>query len=104
MAAGLELPKKIISHAHWTVNKVKMSKSLGNVVCPNQLIDTYCLDPVRYFLLSEGIPYYYYYYYNLLPLSHPICNSTHCIHNSCYNPAYPTHKSTHSTQLDLLLS
>src|SRR5205823_5518151 len=46
--------KKIITHAHWTVNGVKMSKSLGNVISPSSLISTYGVDPVRYFLLSEG--------------------------------------------------
>ncbi len=68
LAAGLQLPKQLISHAFWTVNKVccmscqgenviiqvKMSKSLGNVVNPVELIDKFGLDPVRYFLLREG--------------------------------------------------
>jgi methionyl-tRNA synthetase len=54
MAVGLELPKKIVAHSHWTVDKVKMSKSLGNVVDPLQLIDDYGLDASRFFLLHEG--------------------------------------------------
>jgi methionyl-tRNA synthetase len=54
MAAGYELPKRLITHGYWTVNKVKMSKSLGNVVNPHTIIDKFGLDPVRYFLLSEG--------------------------------------------------
>jgi len=33
---------------------MKMSKSLGNVVSPHDAIDTYGLDPIRYFLLKEG--------------------------------------------------
>src|SRR4051794_26950108 len=53
MAAGLPLPKKIVAHAHWTVDNVKMSKSLGNVVDPHQLMETYGADVVRYFLLRE---------------------------------------------------
>jgi len=54
MAAGLPLPQKIVSHAHWTRGRMKMSKSLGNVVSPHDAIDTYGLDPIRYFLLKEG--------------------------------------------------
>jgi methionyl-tRNA synthetase len=41
MAAELPLPKKIVAHAHWTVNRHKMSKSLGNVVTPNEVHDTH---------------------------------------------------------------
>ena len=53
MAAGIELPKKIYAHGWWTVNNQKMSKSLGNVVDPNKIIDNYGLDQVKYFLLRE---------------------------------------------------
>ena len=53
MAAGLPLPKHISSHGWWTVEGEKMSKSLGNVIEPRQLVATYGLDPVRYFLLRE---------------------------------------------------
>ncbi|KAL4137821.1 hypothetical protein PRIC2_001331 [Phytophthora ramorum] len=38
MAAGLPLPKKVVAHAHWTVDNVKMSKSLGNVVDPHEML------------------------------------------------------------------
>jgi hypothetical protein len=54
MAAGLELPKQIISHGHWLKNNMKMSKSLGNGVDPVTLLAKYKTDPVRYFLLREG--------------------------------------------------
>jgi methionyl-tRNA synthetase len=40
MAAKLPLPEKIVAHAHWTVEKVKMSKSFGNVIDPHAIIDT----------------------------------------------------------------
>ncbi|KAJ3194836.1 methionyl-tRNA synthetase [Irineochytrium annulatum] len=53
-AAGLPLPKTILSHAHWLAGNVKMSKSLGNVVDPATLIARYGVDPVRYFLLRDG--------------------------------------------------
>jgi len=41
MAAGIEPPQRVIAHAHWTSNKVKMSKSLGNVVDPFEAASTY---------------------------------------------------------------
>ena len=53
LAAGLPPPKRIFAHGWWTHEGEKMSKSLGNVVDPFQLIDTYGLDPVRYFLMRE---------------------------------------------------
>jgi methionyl-tRNA synthetase len=54
LAGDIALPKTIVTHAHWTVNATKMSKSLGNVVDPFQILDDYGVDPVRYFLLREG--------------------------------------------------
>ncbi len=53
MGAGLEPPKRVFAHGWWTVEGQKMSKSLGNAVDPLQLVATYGLDPVRYFLLRE---------------------------------------------------
>jgi methionyl-tRNA synthetase len=53
MAAGLTPPRRVFAHGWWTVEGQKMSKSLGNVVAPQQLVETYGLDPVRYFLLRE---------------------------------------------------
>ena len=54
MAAGLDPPERVISHSHWTMGKVKMSKSRGNVVNPCAVLSTYGVDPVRYFLLKDG--------------------------------------------------
>jgi methionyl-tRNA synthetase len=53
MAAGLPVPKRVFSHGWWTVEGEKMSKSIGNVIDPRELVDRYGLDPVRYFLLRE---------------------------------------------------
>ncbi|MEM5785442.1 MAG: methionine--tRNA ligase [Candidatus Aenigmatarchaeota archaeon] len=50
---GLEPPKKIFAHGWWTVEGQKMSKSLGNVIDPNILIDKFGADAVRYYLLRE---------------------------------------------------
>jgi methionyl-tRNA synthetase len=50
---GLEPFKKLHVHGYWNVDKTKMSKSLGNVVRPKELIDKYGVDTVRYFLLKD---------------------------------------------------
>src|SRR5690606_38250339 len=53
MAAGLEPPRRVFAHG-WLLNKgAKMSKSLGNVLNPTDLVERYGLDPVRYYLLRE---------------------------------------------------
>ncbi|MDA1311435.1 MAG: methionine--tRNA ligase [Proteobacteria bacterium] len=53
MAAGLAPPKRVYAHGWWTNEGQKISKSLGNVIDPLELIETYGLDQVRYFLLRE---------------------------------------------------
>lgn len=53
MAAGLEPPKRVFAHGWWTNEGQKISKSLGNVIDPFELVEKYGLDQVRYFLLRE---------------------------------------------------
>jgi methionyl-tRNA synthetase len=53
MAAGLAPPKRVFAHGWWTNEGQKISKSLGNVIDPYSLVETYGLDPVRYFLMRE---------------------------------------------------
>lgn len=53
MGAGLELPERVFSHGWWTIEGQKMSKSLGNVVDPRDLVKTFGLDPIRFFLMRE---------------------------------------------------
>ena len=53
MGAGLAPPRRVFAHGWWTVEGEKMSKSLGNFIPPKQLVETYGLDPVRYFLMRE---------------------------------------------------
>ncbi len=56
LSAGLPLPKKIFVHGYLTAEGQKMSKSLGNIIDPFELVDQYGVDPVRYFLLREFSP------------------------------------------------
>src|SRR3546814_10595561 len=53
LGAGLEPPKRVFAHGWWTNEGQKISKSLGNVIDPLELVRTYGLDQVRYFLLRE---------------------------------------------------
>ncbi|NVJ99086.1 MAG: methionine--tRNA ligase [Alphaproteobacteria bacterium] len=53
MAADLPLPKRVFAHGWWTNEGQKISKSLGNVIDPFELIESYGLDPVRFFLMRE---------------------------------------------------
>lgn len=53
MAAELPTPKRVFAHGWWTNEGQKISKSVGNVIDPLQLVESFGLDPVRYFLLRE---------------------------------------------------
>ena len=53
MSLDLPLPKHIGIHGWWTKDGAKMSKSVGNVVNPKEIADTYGIDEFRYFLLRE---------------------------------------------------
>jgi len=53
MAADIAPPKRVFAHGWWTNEGEKISKSLGNVIDPHKLVETYGLDPVRYFLMRE---------------------------------------------------
>ncbi|MDH4319652.1 MAG: methionine--tRNA ligase [Desulfobulbaceae bacterium] len=50
---GLEPYKRLHVHGYWNVDETKMSKSIGNVVRPAELVDAYGVDTVRYFVLRE---------------------------------------------------
>lgn len=56
MSAGLPLPKTVFAHGWWTVEGEKMSKSLGNVIDPCQVVEEFGSEVFRYFLLRE-IPF-----------------------------------------------
>jgi len=53
MSAGIDLPRRVFAHGFLLNRGEKMSKSVGNIVDPNTLVDTFGLDQVRYFLLRE---------------------------------------------------
>lgn len=53
LSAGEELPECIFAHGWWLRDEAKMSKSLGNVVRPEPLLDVVGPDGLRYFLLRE---------------------------------------------------
>jgi methionyl-tRNA synthetase len=53
MAMGLPLYKKLHVHGYWNIDNTKMSKSIGNVVRPGQLVEEYGVDTLRYFTLRE---------------------------------------------------
>lgn len=53
MAAGIAPPKRVFAHGWWTIEGQKMSKSLGNVIAPQDLVDRYGVDQARYFVLRE---------------------------------------------------
>ncbi|CAG8957940.1 hypothetical protein HYFRA_00000282 [Hymenoscyphus fraxineus] len=54
IALGLEPPKRILAHAHWTLGKQKMAKSTGNVVSPALAMDRFGVDAIRYYLVHDG--------------------------------------------------
>ncbi|MDD5598542.1 MAG: methionine--tRNA ligase [Victivallaceae bacterium] len=52
-AIGIEPPESILAHGWWLVGRSKMSKSVGNVVNPMDMVQKYGLDAFRYFLMAE---------------------------------------------------
>ena len=55
LSAEIPLPKSIFAHGWWLSGSSKMSKSLGNVVNPLDLVEKYGVDPVRYYLMREMV-------------------------------------------------
>jgi len=54
MALQIPLPAKVVAHAHWTMDKHKMSKSVGNVVNPFFALDRFGSDVMRFYLAYDG--------------------------------------------------
>ncbi len=53
LSADLPLPNQVFAHGWWTVEGEKMSKSKGNWIDAFELVDTYELDVLRYYMLRE---------------------------------------------------
>ena len=53
LAMGVPLYKKLHVHGYWNIDDTKMSKSIGNVVRPKELVENYGVDTIRYFTLRE---------------------------------------------------
>jgi methionyl-tRNA synthetase len=53
LAAGLDVPRQLFVHGYLLFGEQKMSKSLGNVIDPLDLIDVYGADPVRFYVVRE---------------------------------------------------
>lgn len=53
-SAGYELPKTILVHDFISLDGQKVSKSLGNVILPSELVDKFEVDGVRYYFLKNG--------------------------------------------------
>ena len=53
MSAGLPLPRQVFGHGFLSVNGQRMSKSLGNVIHPGELVERFGVDPVRLYLVKE---------------------------------------------------
>lgn len=54
MALNVAPPKRILTHAHWTLGRKKMAKSTGNVVNPFYAIERFGPDTMRYYLARDG--------------------------------------------------
>jgi methionyl-tRNA synthetase len=57
LSAKLAVPKAILVHDYFTVNGQKMSKTLGNVIDPIEMIAKYGVDAVRYYVLAKFSPF-----------------------------------------------
>ncbi|MCA9388026.1 MAG: class I tRNA ligase family protein, partial [Candidatus Andersenbacteria bacterium] len=53
LALGIDPPRQVFAHGFFTVDGQKMSKTIGNVVDPNELVDRYGSDGARYLILSQ---------------------------------------------------
>lgn len=57
LSAGLPLPKSVMAHGYLTVDGQKMSKTIGNIIDPLEIIKKYGVDALRYYLLREIPPF-----------------------------------------------
>lgn len=53
IAAGVETPKELFVHGYFTIDGKKMSKTIGNVIDPNDLVTEFGVDAARYLIVSQ---------------------------------------------------
>ena len=53
LALKIDLPKQLNIHGFFNINGQKMSKTLGNVVSPNELVEKYGAEATKYLILSQ---------------------------------------------------
>ncbi|MBT4349950.1 methionine--tRNA ligase [bacterium] len=53
LALGADLPKQLNIHGFFTIDGKKMSKTLGNVIHPDELVDKYGAEATKYLILSQ---------------------------------------------------
>lgn len=111
MGLDLDLPKQLIVHGHWLKDDKKMSKSLGNVIDPLDLLAKFQCDGVRYCLLREDIlsqdanfnEYKMTKYLNA-ELANTLGNLLNRVTSSTINPSqvYPSHTLSSSAATELI--
>ncbi|HUG15395.1 MAG TPA: methionine--tRNA ligase [Thermomicrobiales bacterium] len=57
LSAGLPLPTHVVVHGYLTIGGQKISKSLGNVIDPADVVERFGTDPLRYYLLRDFSPF-----------------------------------------------
>lgn len=57
LSAGLKLPEGLLVHEYFTVNGQKMSKTLGNVIDPFEIIEKFGAETLRYYFLAKFSPF-----------------------------------------------
>ncbi|XP_039266187.2 methionine--tRNA ligase, mitochondrial-like [Styela clava] len=86
IAAGLDLPKQIVVHSHWLMNRRKMSKSLGNVINPFNVANSVSGERLKYFLIKQGVLEHdcdFTHHLLLQSVNGDLCNSLgNCLHRA----------------------